>query len=242
MKHTVLLASLVLYCAAISASVPNPRAAYVSGSAAIPNGTEGSLNLEDSRELRFNYEGGTFQLPYVRITSMEVGDKPGVKAHLAVAVSWIPKVGKKHGKLLTIAFKNESGAGEAAIFEIWKSEYQTIAPVLEARTGKHVKVEDADEPQNAAKQSPTAQPEPAVGTLVPVTVTSTPVGATVSFWGQVAGRTPVTTKLVPGVYTMQIAASGLGSWTGDVSVEPGKPMTVSADLSQAGSPTVAAVR
>jgi hypothetical protein len=237
MKHTALLASLVLFSAALPGSVPNPHAAYVSGSAAIPNGAEGSLNLEDTKDLRFNYDGGTFKLRYERITSMEIGDRPGVKSHLAVAVSWIPKLGKKHGKLLTIAFKGDNGAGEAAIFEIAKAEYLMIAPVLESRTGKHVKVEDEATLNADAKLVEAA---PSVTAMVPVTISSTPPGATVSFWGQPAGKTPVVAKLLPGTYTLQI--TGVGSWTGDIVVEPGKPMSVSADFSQAGAATVASVR
>ena len=238
MKHTALVASLALFALALFGSVPNPHAVYVSGSAAIPNGTEGSLNLGDTKELQFNYEGGAFKLPYERITALEMSDKPGVKSRMAVAFSWFPKVGKKQARLLTIAFKGDSGAGEAAIFEIWKSEYVAIAPVLEARTGKHVKLEDEAAVADA-KPAP-AESAPAVTAMVPVTIGSNPPGATVSFWGQPAGKTPVMTKLLPGTYTVQI--SGTGSWTGDIVVEPGKPLSVSADFSQAGSGTVASVR
>jgi len=238
MKPT-LIAILVLFAFALLGSVPNPHATYISGSAAIPNGTEGSLNLGDAKELHFDYDGGSFKLSYERITSLEVTDKPGMKSHMAVAFSWIPKVGKKQGRLLTIAFKGDGGSGEAAIFEIWKSEYQSIAPVLEARTGKHVKVEDEAAEAESAKPAP-VEGTPSLTALVPVTINSTPPGATVSFWGQPAGKTPVVTKLLPGVYTVQI--TGAGTWTGDITVEPGKPMSVSADFSQAGSATVASVR
>src|SRR5215472_8098501 len=182
MKHTALLTSLVLFSVALSGSVPNPHAAYVSGSAAIPNGAEGSLNLEDTRELRFDYDGGFFKLSYERIRSLEIGDKAGVKSHLSAAVSWIPKVGKKHGKLLTIAFKGDNGAGEAAIFEIAKAEYQSVAPVLEARTGKHVKSDD-ETAEAASAKSTLVESAPSVTAMVPVTINSTPPGAAVSFWG-----------------------------------------------------------
>jgi len=238
MKHTALVSSLVLSSFALLGSVPNPHAIYVSGSAAIPNGTEGSLNVGDTKELRFNYDGGAFKLPYERITSLEISDKAGAKSQLAGAFSWIPKVGKKQGRLLTIVFKGDGGAGEAAIFEIWKSEYQAIAPVLEARTGKHVKVED--EAQTESAKAAPVESEPSVTAMVPVTIGSTPPGASVSFWGQPAGKTPVVTKLLPGTYTVQI--TGAVSWTGDIVVEPGKPMSVSADFSNPGSATVASVR
>ena len=228
MKYTGLFASLMLFSVLLLASVPNPHADYVSGSAAIANGTGGSLNLEDAKEFHFDYEGGAFKLPYERITGVELAMKPGVKALFASAVSWVPKLGKKQGRLLTISYKGENGAGEAATFEIGKVEFQSISSILEARTGKRVHYEDIDDPQNAdAKPAP--PPEP-VSTLVPVTFTSTPKGAAVSFWGQSAGATPVTTKLAPGTYTVQITASGLPAWTREIVVEPGKPQTVSADL------------
>lgn len=229
----------MLFAAVLLGSVPNPHAVYVSGSAAIPNGTEGSLNLGDAKELRFNYDGGAFKLAYERITTLEVSDKPGMKSHMAVAFSWVPKFGKKQGRLLTIAYKGDGGTGEAAIFEIWKSEYQSIAPVLEARTGKHVKMEDEAVEAESAKPAP-VESAPSVTAMVPVTINSNPPGAVVSFWGQPAGKTPVVTKLLPGTYTVQI--SGAGTWTGDIVVEAGKPMSVSADFSQAGSPTVASMR
>ncbi len=239
MKQSALLASLVLFAIVLLGSVPNPHAVYVSGSAAIPNGSEGSLNLGDAKELRFDYDGGPFKLAYERITTLEISDKPGVKSHMAVAFSWVPKLGKKQGRLLTIAFKGDGGSGEAAIFEISRAEYVSMAPMLEARTGKHIKLEDEATGMEAAKTAP-VEGTPSVTAMVPVTIGSTPPGATVSFWGQIAGKTPLVTKLLPGTYTVQI--SGPGSWTGDINVEPGKPMSVSADFSQAGSATVASVR
>lgn len=238
MKPTI-VALFVLFSAALSGSVPNLHAIYVNGSAAVPNGTEGSLNLGDAKELRFNYQGGEFKLAYERITSLEVSDKPGVKSHMAVAFSWVPKFGKKQGRLLTIAYKGDGGSGEAAVFEIWRSEYPSFAPMLEARTGKHIKQEDEPVEAEAPKPAP-AEGQPAVTGMVPVTINSNPPGAEVSFWGQPAGKTPVVTKLLPGTYTVQI--TGAVTWTGDIVVEPGKPLSVSADFSQAGSATVASVR
>ena len=237
MKYTALFVSLVLSSALLPASVPNPPATYVSGSAAIPNGVDGTINVEDVKEFRFNYEGGAFKLPYDRITSMEITDKAGVKAHLSVLVSWVPKVGKKPTQLLSIRFKGENGAGEAAIFEVSRPEFQPVEPILAARTGKQVHYVDVDQPDNAAAKAD--QPAPPPSPLVPVTITSVPAGAFVSFWGQAAGRTPVTTRLMPGAYTVKVDADGLPTWKQEIVVEPGKPLTVNADLNQRGSATVA---
>ena len=240
MKYSTLFLTILLLSAALIASVPNNHAAYVSGSAAIPNGTDGSLNLEDGKELRFDYDGGPFKLPYGHITSIEVGDKAGIKAHLAVAVSWIPKFGKKQGRLLTIGYAGENGNREAAIFEISKQEFQTAAPILEARTGKRIQYQDSEEQENASKHDFAVQPPAPVSPLVPVTINSTPNGALVSFWGQPAGKTPLVTKLMPGDYTMSIKASGLPTWSETFIVEPGKPITISAQLSRPAGTKVAA--
>jgi len=237
MKYASLLFSLMLFSTLLQASVPNPHATYLSGSAAIPNGADGSINVADVKEFRFNYEGGTFNLPFDRITSMEITDKAGVKAHLSALVSWVPKVGKKSGQLLIIRFKGDDGAGEAAIFEVSRPEFQPVEPILEARTGKQVRYTAVDQPDNAAAKAD--QPAPSASPLVPVTITSAPAGAMVSFWGQPAGKTPVTTKLMPGTYTVQINADGLPTWKQDIVVEPGKPLTVSADLSKSDAATVA---
>ncbi|MBZ5596524.1 MAG: PEGA domain-containing protein [Acidobacteriia bacterium] len=216
--------SLVLF--SVLASVPHPPAVYVNGSAAVPNGTVGSLNLGDDKEFCFDYADDTFKLLYKRILGIELDSKPGAKGHLASSVSWVPKVGKKQAKLLTILYKGENDTDEAAVFEIRKEEFESIASILEARTGKRVSY---DHEETLGTRLPPPPPQESA-LLVPVTFTSTPRGAMVTLWGQTAGRTPLTTKLGPGTYTIQMTSSGLPPWTRDIEVEPGKPLTVAADL------------
>ena len=57
MKYASLLFSLMLFSTLLQASVPNPHATYLSGSAPIPNGADGSINVADDKEFCFNYEG-----------------------------------------------------------------------------------------------------------------------------------------------------------------------------------------
>ena len=230
MKRIALIVSLAVF--SVLASVPHPPAVYVSGSATVPNGTTGSLNLSDDKEFQFDYADDTFRLPYERITSIELDGKSGAKAHLASSVSWVPKFGKKQGKLLTILYRGENDTGETVVFEIRKEEFESIASILEARTGKRVSYDHEDMNAQLVRQ-PT--PEPA---LVPVTFTSTPRGAMVSLFGQTAGKTPLTTKLEPGTYTVQMTTSGLPPWTREIEVESGKPLSVSADLGHIKTNTV----
>jgi PEGA domain-containing protein len=240
MRKTVVLISLAVCSWVLSGAVKPERAIYSGGSAALEKGATGTIDLENAKDFRFQYDGGTFSVPYDRITSMEFGYKAGMKAQLAVAISWIPKVGSKQNHLLTIDYKDEKGTGQAAVFEISRPLSQTVIPVLESRTGKHVATPDEEDAKTAEAKKAEETPAP-VSTLVPVTITSTPRGAFVSFWGQVAGQTPVTTKLAPGTYTVRLSASGLPDWTRDIVVESGKPLTVEAELGRPAA-TVASSR
>jgi hypothetical protein len=237
MKCSALFVSLVLFSALVLASVPHPPAVYVSGSAAVPNGSSGSLNLADDKEFRFDYADDSFKLPYDHITGIQLDSKSGSKSHLASSVNWVPKLNKRQAKLLTITYKGENETGETAVFEITKEEFQSIASVLEARAGMRVRYEEGS--RGESRDTQPAQPPPLPDSApVPVTFTSTPRGAMVTLWGQIAGRTPFTTKLGPGTYTVQMTASGVPPWTRDIEVEPGKPLTVAADLGHVQANTV----
>jgi hypothetical protein len=144
-------------------------------------------------------------------------------------VNWVPKINKRQAKLLTISYKGENDTGETAVFEITKEEFQSIAPILEARAHMRVRYEEGSrgESRDTVPVQPPSSPDSAP---VSVTFTSSPRGAIVFLFGQTAGRTPLTTKLSPGTYTVQMTSSGLPNWTREIEVEPGKPLTVAADL------------
>lgn len=237
MKYSALFVSLVVFSALLLASVPHPPAVYVSGSAAVPNGSSGSLNLGDEKEFRFDYSDDSFKLPYERITGIQLDSKSASKSHLASSVNWVPKLNKRQAKLLTITYKGENDTGETAVFEITKEEFQSIASILESRAGMRVRYDEGSRGESRDTR-PAQPPPPPDSAPVPVTFTSTPRGAMVFLWGQTAGRTPLTTKLGPGTYTIQMTASGLPTWTRDIEVEPGKPLTVAADLGHVQPNTV----
>jgi hypothetical protein len=195
------------------------------------------LNLGDEKEFRFDYADDSFKVPYDNITGIQLESKPGSKSHLASSVNWVPKLNKRQAKLLTITYKGENDAGETAVFEIAREEFQSIASILEARAGMRVRYEEGS--RGESRDTRSVQPPPSADSApVPVTFTSTPRGAMVTLWGQTAGRTPLTTKLGPGTYTVQMTASGLPAWTREIEVEPGKPLTVTADLGHVQPGTV----
>jgi hypothetical protein len=229
MEPSRLLVCLTLVSTALSAAVPTPHADYVGGTAPIAKGMSGALGLDDADVLRFYYEEDTFKLPYSRITSMELGNKPGIKADASAAISWVPKVGKPIGKLFLIAYKDDAGTARVAIFEIYREDFPAIRKVVEARTEKRVYVREWPEDTIDTDLKPADAP---VSPLVPVTITSSPKGAMVFFFGQPAGKTPVTTRLMPGSYTVKIFGDGFPAWTRDIDVKPATPLDIDADLSK----------
>jgi hypothetical protein len=237
MKSSALFVILVLSVALVLASVPHPPAIYVNGSAAVPNESSGSLNLGDEKEFRFDYADDSLKIPYDHITSIQLDSKPGSKSHLASSVNWVPKINKRQPKLLTINYKGENDTGETAVFEITKEEFQSIASILEARAGMRVRYEEGA--RGESRDTQPVQPPPSPDSApVSVTFTSTPRGAMVFLFGQTAGRTPLTTKLGAGSYTVKMTSSGLPPWTREIEVEAGKPLTVAADLGQIQPNTV----
>ena len=231
----MLFVSLVCIAAPLGATTRGDRAEYAGGSVALPKGTQGSFDMADTQTFHFVYQGGTFDLPYQRIKRIECGDRAGVnvdshKAIMTLGITALPALfSKKH--LLTLNFSRDDGTPEAIAFEITKQTSQTLIPVLEARTGKRVEIQkDSDTESSKAQPAAPQQPPAAQSTMVPVTFTSNPAGARVSFYGQAVGITPVTTPLAPGSYTVTIAKPGLAQWTGDFAVEPNESVKITADL------------
>ena len=63
-----------------------------------------------------------------------------------------------------------------------------------------------------------------------VTLTSNPPGALVSFSRMAVCYTPCVTKLQAQRYNVTMKLAGYAEWTGEITVEAGKPSTVAAEL------------
>ncbi len=145
----------------LGAAVRGDKAAYIGGTRKdIKQGQEGVLNLDDKKELVFSYEkGGAFRLPYEKIKSMEFGQKVGRRVGSTIAlgittlgIGALPMLfSKKKKHFLTLAYTNEQGENEAVILELAKGIVRTTIPVLEARTGKKVDLEEGTAKQGKDK-------------------------------------------------------------------------------------------
>jgi hypothetical protein len=96
------------------------------------------------------------------------------------------------------------------------------------------------EPGPVTQVSSQAPPSPtaaaSVNGLVNVTLTSNPAGALVSFSRLAVCYTPCVTKLQPQRYKVAMKLAGYAEWTGEITVEAGKPLTVAADLQRQTEP------
>jgi hypothetical protein len=115
----------VLITALVFAAVPPAavRAAasdsvqYVGGTVkSIPVNSAGTLNFEDAKEFRFNYNGSMYKLPYDQITSTDI-ERADVRRiwHVIPAIS---PIASRRRQTLVINYTDASGATGSLNFEL----------------------------------------------------------------------------------------------------------------------------
>ena len=81
---------------------------YVGGTVkAIPANSTGSFNFDDAKEMRFNYGGSVFALPYEQITGTEI-TKP--ELHHVLRKIPVPSFSRDPKEMLTITYKDAAGS------------------------------------------------------------------------------------------------------------------------------------
>lgn len=228
---------------AFAASARNDQAAYIGGTLSIARGALGIIDVSAPKALLFTYGETSYSIPYDVITGMEWSDKVGrreksMSAQTRTIMSAPIHIWKKKLQYLTLSFREGDG-NQVAIFEIAEDTIRPLVPALEARTGKKVEFEDpmapaAAQPAGLSATTPATTlaiaPPPAPSPMVDVSFVSKPTGAMVLFYGMPAGKTPMTTKLMPGDYKVTMRATGMKDWVQDFSVEPAKPVSLLAEL------------
>lgn len=150
-KNFILALCFCLFTTSSCFALGSSKAAYVGGTTDQFKGAkkniEGTLNLEDEKELRFvnkfNGQMNTFVIPYDHIIDMEYGHKTGRRVGAAIATAiLISPVGlfllfsKKRKHFVTIGYHDAEGKEQVAVLELGKDLVRTALPTLEARTGK----------------------------------------------------------------------------------------------------------
>jgi hypothetical protein len=150
-------------------AVRGEHAEYIGGTIkTAKQGSQGILSLDDKKALVFECgKNCGIRVPYSDIRSMEFGQKVGrrIGSTIAVGVTTIGVMAlpmllsKKKNHFLTILFVNSAGENEVVVLELAKGIVRTTIPVLEARTGQHVELQDSEVgPVRAtAKTSPASE-------------------------------------------------------------------------------------
>ena len=113
---------------------------YTGGTiAAIPQFSNGKLDLSDKKSLQFHYGKPTWSLSYSRVTSIEVADKKQAR------LLSVPKL-MKDKRVFTIGFENGKGQKQNMVLELPVNVALEALPLLEERTGRAAVVEGAMNP------------------------------------------------------------------------------------------------
>ena len=147
MRHSkcMFLAMACMLGSLAFAGIDKDAAMYIGGTvSAIPEQTVGKLDLTNDEKMSFQWSGGSWDLPYKQITSLEYGQKAGRRVGVAVVVTVWALFSKKRRHFLTIGFTDPEGKKQAALIEIGKGRTKTSLATLEARTGLKVEYESQE--------------------------------------------------------------------------------------------------
>jgi len=137
-----LLVSTLIFAVVPPAVVKAAESAeYVGGTVkSIPVNSAGSLNFDNAKEIRFNYSGSVYSLPYDQITNTEIN-----KAESRRVLGKIPVPALIHRKqVLSISYKDAAGASGTLNFELAANEAPVAQQTIETKKAG---------PQTAASQN-----------------------------------------------------------------------------------------
>lgn len=155
-RRTILFAPVLIPALtqfAVSAAVRGDEAQYVGGTLQqIPDKTEGKLDLSGTDAAVFRCKKGEFRIPYKSISSLEYGQKAGRRVGVALAISPIALFSKKRKHFLSIAFADDSGSKQGAVFELSKGKTHSVITTLETRSGKTIEFESDEAKKHYEKE------------------------------------------------------------------------------------------
>jgi hypothetical protein len=138
--------------ASLSAGVGSQAAVYRGGTLETPlPSASGEVSARGEQAFLFRYDGGELRILYDQVNLLEYGQKAGRRLVLAITVSPLFLLSKRHRHYLTIGFLDDEGRQQAAVFELGKKIVRSTLSGLEARTGRRVEYEN-EEARTAARR------------------------------------------------------------------------------------------
>jgi hypothetical protein len=109
---------------------------YVGGTIkGLPEATDGRLDTDDERVLKFTSSKGGFEIRYDAVTSLEYGQKAGRRLGVALVITVWALFSKKRKHFLTIGFKDAQDKPNGVVLELPKGTPKSIITIVEARSG-----------------------------------------------------------------------------------------------------------
>jgi len=138
MKKVLALAVLLSFVQplAVTAAVRGKEVMYVGGTiTSVPEATEGLLDYQDEKVLRFTSSKGSFEIPYDRVTSLEYGQKAGRRLGVALTITIWALFSKKRKHFMTVGYNDENDKPQGVVLELPKGLPRTVIAIIEARSG-----------------------------------------------------------------------------------------------------------
>ena len=158
---STLLIFSFLWTPLAAAAVRGKSARYVGGTvAAFKEAVDGTWELSEKAVL-FTAEknGGAVSIPYDKIESLEYGQKVGRRLGAAMTTALIVSpvflfllFSKKRKHFLSVAYVDEEGKKQGAVFELAKGIVKSSLNTLESKSGKKVEYESDEARKHAEKQ------------------------------------------------------------------------------------------
>lgn len=128
--------TLSLLAPVATPAVRGKQVMYVGGTiAAVPEATEGLLDVSDPKNLKFTSKKGNFDIPYHGVTSIEYGQKAGRRLGVAITLTVWALFSKKRKHFLTVGYTDDNNQPQGVVIELPKGTPKSIITALEARSG-----------------------------------------------------------------------------------------------------------
>ncbi|MBI1738370.1 MAG: hypothetical protein HYR58_03900 [Acidobacteria bacterium] len=156
MKRTLSLILMFsfLWTPLAAAAVRGKAARYVGGTLSVfKDAVNGTWDMAESEVVFSADKGGAkVGIPYAKIETIEYGQKAGRRVGVGVLVNPLFLLSKKRKHFVSIAYLDENGKKQGAVFELAKGIVKESLTTLESKSGKKVEYESDEAKKYLEKQ------------------------------------------------------------------------------------------
>jgi hypothetical protein len=140
------LAALLLGDSKSVLAVDKGSAKYIGGTLVdMPEKAEGPIDLKGEKDLLFlPKKGPRLVIPWTDIVELEYGQKVARRWRSAILLSPWALLSKARKHFVTITFKDEKGAEQAAVLEFDKDDIRVVLVTLKARAVRDIVMQDEE--------------------------------------------------------------------------------------------------